>query len=58
MTGVGPMFLAVSVLEILFGSMVALWQAKVKKKKKKGKKKKDLIGRGSIYFNVSGFLSF
>ena len=35
MTGVGPMFLAVSILEILFGSLVALWQAKVKKKEKK-----------------------
>ena len=35
MTGVGPMFLAVSILEILFGSMMALWQAKVKKKEKK-----------------------
>ena len=42
MTGVGPMFLAVSVLEILFGSMVALWQAKVKKKEKKRKEKKRL----------------
>ena len=42
MAGVDPMFLAVSVLEILFGSMVALWQAKVKKKEKKRKEKKRL----------------
>ena len=48
MTGVGPMFLTFSVLKVIFGSLVD-----------KGSKKRilDLIGRGCIYVNVSGFLS-
>ena len=46
MTDIGHMFLAFSVLEIIFESQVTLWQTKVQKKE---------FGRGCICFNESGF---
>ena len=49
---VGSIILAFSVLEIIFGSLMTIWQSRQRFKKTI----LDLIGRGCIYFNVSGSL--